>query len=138
MFDINSSRLRTELSDDGTPLRKMFLNTNDLAIYTIINNYFKAAKNIFWDKAKENSYIEKTVGIQALFDVLFFILDKYREKGKGNVNVETFEEILKGASSIDFSTEYFQQASGIGRVQIRKEILEKIKPNLEEALKRIE
>ena len=136
--DVNSVRSRTDLQDDGTPLRKMFLNTNDLAIYSILRNYFTAVKNVFWDKAKPNSYIEKTVGIQALFDILFFILSKYREKGRANVQVETFTEILNSASSLDFSTAHFQQASGIGRVQMREAILQRIKPILEIVLKRIE
>lgn len=133
---VNSMRSREELEDDGTPLRKMFLSTNDLAIYTIVKNYFTAVKNVFWDNAKANSYIEKTVGIQAVFDLLFIILSKYREKGKGNVQVETFTEILKSASELDFSTEHFQQASGIGRKQMREEILEIIQPKLTEVLER--
>lgn len=136
--DVNAKRSRSDLGDDGTPLRNMFCVTNDLAIYTIIKNYFTAAKNIFWDTAKPNSYIKKTVGIQALFDVLHFILSKYKEKGLGNIEIKTFTEILTGASSLDFSTEHFQQASGIGRVQMRQEITEKIEPILNEVMKRIE
>lgn len=136
--DTNSARSRADLEDDGTPLRKMFLSTNDLAIYTILKNYFVATKTIFWDRAKPNSYIEKTVGIQALFDVLYFILSRYRENGRGNVQVETFTEILSGASPLDFSAERFQQASGIGRVYMREAILEKIKPILTEVLRQTE
>ena len=115
----------------------MFLGTNDLAIYTILKNYFIAVRDVFWDKAKGNSYIKKTVGIQALFDVLHHILTKYREIGEGDIKIETFTRILKAAESLDFSTEHFQQASGIGRVQMRNEILQQTQPILEKIIKRI-
>ena len=44
---VEDGRSRSLLVDvvDKTPLRKLYLDTNDLAIYTIVRNFFKAAKN---------------------------------------------------------------------------------------------
>lgn len=110
-------------TDDDSPLRNLYLRTNDLAIYTIIKNYFIAVKSMFWDKANEYSYITKTVGIQALFDVLLALLNKHRKEGKMNVEVDFFIGFLYPASEIDFSQNFFRQASGIGRTQIKNAIL---------------
>lgn len=121
---IEGGRLRSVLGDDRTPLRKYFLETNDIVIYTAVKNFFLAVKEVFWSSASESSYITKTVGIQALFDVLKLLLIKHLEEKK-NLKVEYFINHLRLASQIDFSTPEFQ-ASGIGKSRIRQAISEAI------------
>jgi DNA phosphorothioation-associated DGQHR protein 1 len=113
---IKGGRERSVLPDDKTPLRELYLQTNDLAIYTAVKNYFTAVRRLFWSHYRERSYITRTVGIQALFDVLRRILNDFRDKKK--ISVDYFTERLSRAADIDFSDPFFQ-ASGIGRSRIR-------------------
>lgn len=117
---IEEGRSRKILEDDDTPLRELYLDTNDLAIYTIVKNFFGAVDQLFWSHANDRSYIMKTVGIQALFEVLRLLLKK-GFRGNKKASVEYFAETLGRASKVDFSHEYFQ-ASGLGKNRIRNTI----------------
>jgi DNA phosphorothioation-associated DGQHR protein 1 len=121
---IAEGRTRSSLDDDSSPFRTLYKQTNDKAIYIAIKNYFLAVKQVFWLHAPEKSYIKKTVGIQALFDVLNSLLKKYFEDTK-NISTDFFKAHLEKAKDIDFSTEKFQ-ASGIGRSLVRRTIEERI------------
>ncbi len=116
---IKEGRSRSALSDDKSPLRKLYLDNNDLAIYTAVKNFFTAVDGLFWSKAPKNSYIFKTVGIQALFEILMLLLEDF-ETSK-NISVTYFEERLKPASYINFANEFYQ-ASGKGKARIKKTI----------------
>ncbi|MCZ4245460.1 DGQHR domain-containing protein [Pedobacter punctiformis] len=100
---------------DVSPLRELFINGNDQAIYDIITSFFNAFRNQFWLSYNEKSYIFKTVGVQAAFDVLKLILNK--ESGTLSASID-FENYLAKAKGIDFSDKFFQ-ASGIGRGRIK-------------------
>jgi DNA phosphorothioation-associated DGQHR protein 1 len=121
---IEQGRSRVMLGNDPTPLRELYKLTNDLAIYTAVKNFFLAVKQVFWESASEGSYIKKTVGIQALFDILRQLLDKHFESKK-DIRVEFFRSHLAKAGDIDFSKGDVQ-ASGIGRKFIRDEIAKRI------------
>lgn len=120
-------RKRSELESmrkDKSPLRDVYLSSGDAVIYTMTLNYLIACEAIFWKDATEGSFITKTVGVQALFDVLRLLAkDAY---DKRNVSAAYFSDKLKAASSIDFSTDAFRNASGSGRSTIRKAILSAI------------
>lgn len=103
---------------DISPLRKFFISENDQLIYDVVVAYFKCFKDLFWDKASNKSYIFKTVGVQAAFDVLKSILSNENADAP---QLTDFTKYLKPASNIDFSDKFFQ-ASGIGRSRIRKTI----------------
>ena len=117
------SRKRSLLSAESkAPLRQLYRDINDLAIYTAVENYFKAVEQTLWKAAKEASYLFKTVGIQALFDVLNRILtEKFKEER--DLRIDYFAGFLEPSLSLDFSESFFRQASGMGRVQIRSIIL---------------
>ena len=57
-----------------TPLRTYYRGENDLAIYQVCRNFFAAARSALWRDQEEGSYIGKTVGVQASFDVLRSLL----------------------------------------------------------------
>ena len=119
---IEEGRSRRLLPHDGTPLRELYMEGNDLAIYTVIENFFSAANGAFWANAGNRSYIRKTVGLQALFDILRLLLKRDFAEHKA-ISKQYFLDILRPARQIDFSDEVFQ-ASGIGRSRIRKAIAE--------------
>ena len=116
-----SRELLKTIEYKNTPLRSFYIENNDLLIYKIVTNFFKAADNVLFHKTLGNStYIKKTVGIQALFDVLRDILVKEIENKK--IGVSFFESYLIKVSSVDFNDDFYQ-ASGTGKTRIRNTIL---------------
>lgn len=123
---IEEGRNRSLLGDDKTPLRKLYLNTNDLAIYTIIYNFFTAAKGVFWDNSSPRSAMTRTVGVQALFDILLLLLKKIRdEEIATDFSVKYFSDELKATTDVDFDELLFE-ASGRGRSRIKNVIALKL------------
>lgn len=110
------SILRDGKKKTSYPLREFFINENDKLIYTILKNYFIAVNNIFWENIDKSSYITKTVGVQALFDILKAICNESIQNK--NIAVSFFSEKLQPAGDIDFSDDFFQ-ASGTGKTRIR-------------------
>jgi DNA phosphorothioation-associated DGQHR protein 1 len=108
----------------GLPLRDLYLSYNDKAIYELLTNYFKAVEETIWGGAGDGSYLRKTVGVQALFDVLRMILAK-RVVNATNYSVSSLSALLEPASALDPNGNKYQ-ASGIGRSQMRQELLSAI------------
>lgn len=101
---------------DISPLRNKFIDLQDKLIYDIIVNYFNSVKEYLWNNVTTNTYIYKTVGIQASFDILRLILQRI---DKSDINESlNFDKYIAPASNIDFSNSFFQ-ASGIGRSRIK-------------------
>jgi len=86
-------------------------------LWEIILGFLQLAKEKLWVNAAGNSYIRKTVGIQALFDVLRAVAEKTPEQLE-----KSLAETLDHSSKLDFGDNFFQ-ASGKGRVRIRNTIL---------------
>lgn len=126
LLESNPKR-RVDIKDmriDKSPLRQAYINSEDIVIYKMTINFLIACQNLFWSKASDNSFITRTVGIQALFDILKGMAQRSYEDKKIGVNY--FEKILTPAASVDFSLEKYRNASGSGRGIIRKEIESKI------------
>jgi DNA phosphorothioation-associated DGQHR protein 1 len=125
------SRLMLQEFNDRSPLRGLFLKTNDLAIYTIIKNFFSAADSVLWKNASPNSYIIKTVGVQALFDILYELMKEFRSKHVGALDIEKdlspsyFTKRLSHAASENWSNNFYQ-ASGLGRLRIKNVLAVKL------------
>ena len=112
-------RGRSALQDgirDESPLRSIYVSGGDDIIYTGVNNYFRAAQTVLWEGAQSDSYIQKTVGIQALFDLARKLIPEMVPQKDFRVSV--FEERLKPAQRIDLSSNFFQ-TSGTGRQRLR-------------------
>jgi DNA phosphorothioation-associated DGQHR protein 1 len=117
---VKSRRALADGPKDRTPLREIYINGQDALIYGIVLNFLTVCDKLFWQKAKPSSFIVKTVGIQALFDILRGLALEAIE-GE-DATVKFFLRKLTPASSIDFSTVEFQNASGSGRSQIRRSL----------------
>lgn len=114
-----------KLRVDSSPLRGAYIGSEDLVIYTMIVNYLMACAEIFWANAKPGSFIVKTIGIQAVFDILRDVsADSYKSK---DISTNRFLELLRPAGDIDFSSEVFRNASGAGRANIKNAIRSKLK-----------
>ena len=116
--------LALKAPSDTAPLRELYLESNDKVVYAAVNNFLRAANELFWSKSPIHSYICKTVGIQALFDILL-VLAKDALAVK-NFTFSFFIEKLQAASDIDFSNEKFKNASGSGRLLIKNCLLMKL------------
>jgi DNA phosphorothioation-associated DGQHR protein 1 len=114
--------LATEAAQDNTPLRRWYLEGNDLLLFTLTKNYFTAVSKILW-QTDQRSYIRKTVGIQALFDILRLTCPD-AIAGK-DVSEQFFIRELAPCGSIDFAEDFFQ-ASGTGRQRIRNSLMLKL------------
>lgn len=108
------------LRKDKSPLRAAYLENQDAVVYTMTLNYLIACEEIFWSKAGAESFITKTVGVQALFDVLRGLAaDAYKVR---NISSKYFADKLAPAGDKDFSADAFRNASGSGRSLIRRTI----------------
>lgn len=112
-------RHRNMLKDikDFSPLREYYLGNRDQDIYDIIFTFFNSVKLHFWESYSKNSYIFKTVGVQALFEILKIILLKNNNLSISNLKVE-FDRVLTASTYINFSDKFFQ-SSGIGRNRLK-------------------
>jgi DNA phosphorothioation-associated DGQHR protein 1 len=112
-----TTAFRRLLPDDPkAPLRKQFLQGEDKAIYRVVADFFRAFNDVLWKNAKANSFIFRTVGILASFDLLKIALIA-RKIGTENTYDATVQ-LISPAKTIDFSDNFFH-ASGAGRVRIR-------------------
>lgn len=117
----NKEQGRRSLSPVKTlPLREAYLTGNDKAIYDLLCNYFSAVRQKVWRPSGGGSYLRKTVGVQALFDVLQKLLTT-RPITAANYSVSSLEELLTPCAELDPNGEKYQ-ASGIGRSEIRREL----------------
>lgn len=101
---------------DPSPLRQRYISSGDDIIFTGVNNYFDAVNKSLWKDVNPDSYIRKTVGVQALFDVARDLMDEFVAKKDFRINL--FEQRLEPARRINFADGFFQ-TSGTGRLRIR-------------------
>lgn len=107
-----------ELRKDNSPLRETYLTGQDAVIYTMVLNFVASCSDKLWNPAGPGSFITKTVGIQALFDILRLIAPEALEEK--DISQEFFSKKLALAADIDFGAPEFRNASGSGRSTIRR------------------
>ncbi|WP_394538805.1 DGQHR domain-containing protein [Lysobacter enzymogenes] len=112
---------------DRSPMREYYLSENDALIYEVVKNYLEACQITFWASAPKGSFIVKTVGVQALFDVLRLSIKTLIDEK--DIQTKRFIELLRPASAIDFAGADFRNASGSGRSIIKNAILRAITGN---------
>lgn len=103
---------------ENTPLRKYYINGSDGHIETVIFDFIEALENKLWGEQNANSYLLKTIGFQASFD----LLRQYLKRNKGEFDKFEFMDILESLTEVDFSDVFFT-ASGIGASRIRNIML---------------
>lgn len=118
MVRLEERKRALRLKPDRSPLRTYYLENNDLLIYKIVINYFKAVNTLLFSKP-DKGYVVKSVGLQALFDILKMLCPKALEVK--DISVEFFSSYLIKASHINFEDKFFQ-TSGIGRNRIKNVI----------------
>ncbi|MFV0447134.1 MAG: DGQHR domain-containing protein [Vibrio sp.] len=114
---IKNRRVDLELGNNSPPLRYLYLNKKDAAIYEVINSFFNYLKENVW--SINTSFMYKTIGIQASFDILKLLLVKF-----DNDTSLVLMEISK--INIQELAKLTVNYSGIGRGQIRDEIKQQL------------
>lgn len=105
---------------DRSPLRSVYIDGNDALLYTMVLNYVHACEDVFWRDVPRGSFITRTVGVQAVFDILRKLAAQaYQDR---DVSEAYFARILAPAGEIDFTDDAFKNASGSGRTFIRRTI----------------
>ena len=115
-ISVEDGRSRKQLEPDSSPLRELYLAGQDAVIYELVRNYFKAVKGLLWNNAAVSSYITRTVGIQALFDVLKELSTEF--VASKNLSEKFIGQRIEALQHIDYEDNFFQ-ASGKGRVRLR-------------------
>lgn len=110
---------------NGVPLRALYIQGNDKAIYDLLCNYFAAVRSTIWTTAGKGSYLRKTVGVQALFDVLRELLIS-KPIMAANFSYDALVTTLAPCANLDLAGDKYQ-ASGIGRSDIRRELLQALR-----------
>ena len=103
------------------PLRRLYLEVRDKVLLSAVSNFFGSLLSIMETDLSSDSYLTKTVGMQALFDVLR-VLAPLALKDK-DFSREWFASKLTPIADVDFSDDAFKQASGQGRTMIKNAIL---------------
>lgn len=103
------------------PLRELYLETRDIVIYGLIVNYLSAANDVFWTR-QSPGFIRKTVGIQALFEVLAELLPEQLATQEKDLTQAAWRSHLAKAQNVDFTDRLFN-ASGSGRTRIKMALL---------------
>ena len=117
----NNRKERREIESarvDRSPLRQYYIASKDAVIYSLVRNYLVACDVTFWKNARSSSFITRTVGVQALLDILRRLARDAVDSG--DISVDAFVSKLKDARDIDFAKDEYQNASGAGRSYIRR------------------
>lgn len=120
-------RLRHKLSGerrDSSPLRELYLNNHDGVIYGIICNFFNAARYVYGNLFEESTALNKTIGIQGLFDVLKLYILSNKDQPLKDVDFtrDALSEIFIKSKSVNFKDDIFMKFSGVGRSRVRDAI----------------
>ncbi|MDD5161107.1 MAG: DGQHR domain-containing protein [Sulfuricurvum sp.] len=115
---LKEGRNRLLLADSAAPLRRMYLENKDKTLYNLILNYLKAVDKILW--VRNYSIFNKTLGIQALFDVLKEVIIF---KGINYPYTEEFFlDLLQYSERINFNDDFFGIQSKV-RARVKKSML---------------
>lgn len=116
-----AKRQRREIAGirpDRSPLRQQYIETNDMFVFKTVLNFLRACDEVLWAQATPESFITRTVAIQALFDILRLLLPQALEQQ--NLSTAYFAGCLAPAGAVNFAAPRFNNASGSGRTFIRK------------------
>jgi DNA phosphorothioation-associated DGQHR protein 1 len=125
-IEIKDGRNRKYLNkfNDDSPLRSYFLYGQDKVIRKSVENFFEVAfEHLGNGEENENSFVKKTIGIQALFDVLKETLKVQPRTEPLNISITYYENLLSPLFVVNFMDDYLLQSSAIGRNRLKNFIL---------------
>jgi DNA phosphorothioation-associated DGQHR protein 1 len=118
---IKNKRNCLEIKNVSPPLRQSYVNNKDKSIFDLILKYFKALEGLTWNDDRV-SFMRKTIGIQASFDILKILCKEHELNADVIINIVQTIDVNSLAKLI-------VNYSGIGRGQIRNELKEQLSLN---------
>lgn len=122
-----SKRIRKDLAGirkDRSAMRELYLTGADGVLYRIVLNLFDAAMDVFQLYYLKRSALSRTIGVQAVFDVLSrYIRSQESDLRDIDFTKERFVALFSPAQHIDFCDDFFMKFSGVGRARVRDVIL---------------
>lgn len=109
--------------EDDSPLRKFYFRNEDIVILKAVENFFRVVVDNLFSDDTTDSFLQKTVGIQALFDLLKENLKLQIQGSEIDITVDYFDRLLSPLFNINFSDKYLQQSSAMGRSRLRNFML---------------
>jgi hypothetical protein len=100
------------------PWRELYLTYQDGQLYDIVNGYFKSVDKVLWSK-EQPSRLQKTIGVQALFDLLKYLAETNTET---SFDEAYFDETLAKIDLVALDN-LDQNYSGHGRSQIKNMLI---------------
>jgi len=98
----------------NTPLRSKYIDYDDEYIEHIIFEFFNCLDEKLWKSQNSDSYLLKTIGFNASFD----LFKTYLIKSKGAFDKNKFNDLLNNLVDIDYGHIFFT-ASGIGASRMK-------------------
>lgn len=112
------ARNRSKLPQDSSPFRDQFKACADKELFDCITEFFVIVQDELWSDAQPRSYIRKTIGVQALFDVFRIVALRVPSENL----LKELRRVIYNSKDVDFAGQFFQ-ASGKGRVRVKNVIL---------------
>lgn len=110
------NRLALKNNFDNAPLREWYINKRDKDLYDLIRYFLDLSADKFIKK--DIPVFKKTIGIAALFDVLFFILKNNTATDVDEINGVISEFFYKICNAETFRNNFFTVSSkGRGRIK---------------------
>jgi len=101
-------------NDPSYPLRDLYINANDQAIFQVLTLALKATDKIFWQSDDDKNFLKKTVGIACVFKFLKLVL--LRDGVSLNTMEKKFPEylaLIKESESFKDSDKYPSSTKGL-------------------------
>jgi len=113
-FKNKKGRSTLDKGTTNTPLRSKYINYDDDYIESIVFEFFDCLDAELWQTQDSDSYLLRTIGFNASFD----LFKAYLIKNDGHFDKNEFSDILKGLSDINYGHIFFT-ASGIGASRMK-------------------
>ncbi len=121
------SILRSNLQDDGAPLRELYLNNFDEVVFDIVENCFSSIIKVNPSVTEGGQCLTKTVGIQGVFEFLsFYITNSIEKKGSlkdVDLSEDQFVSLLTNMDKVDFTLPMFMASSAVGKRKVKDTLL---------------
>ncbi|MDO6620403.1 DGQHR domain-containing protein [Shewanella sp. 6_MG-2023] len=113
-FKNKEGRAKLDKGTPSTPLRAKYIAYDDEYIESIVFDFFDCVDERLWKKQSKESYLLKTIGFNALFD----LFKAYLFENDGHFDRNEFCELLSKLDDIDYGHIFFT-ASGIGASRMK-------------------
>ena len=120
--------LRSDLADDNSALREMYLRGYDEVLFDVIENCFSSLIQSYPSVHEGETCLTKTVGIQGVFEFLntYILLARNKVSNsleKVDLTKGKFDSLFSHIGLMDYTNVIFMASTAIGKRRIRDSLL---------------